>query len=379
MRRRPPGPDKSGYLSEDTIAAIATAVGGPVALIRVSGPDAFSVMEKIASPSAANAAIRRATRSHLYDRDGKALDDALVLKFLSPDSFTGEDVVEFHVHGGAFNTRRILEQVFEAGARPALPGEFSFRAVRNGKMTLSQAQAVSDLISASNAAAVELALEKMSGSQTEFLRTIADTLRRLAVLAEAGIDFSDQDLDEVSLLRLQSQIPPVIETLGKLRSSYERGSRIQDGITLAFLGLPNAGKSSFFNSLLGEDRSIVSDLPGTTRDVVTEKLTLRERLAPLRCDSRTLRDSGPPNTPLKRSASSVPGKQHSWPMSSCSWWMLQPRLHPRRSNGNPYAHPWRADWRESVSGFLLRQIFSARRIESPCKKTLYLGPWATGP
>jgi len=262
------------YLSEDTIAAIASAVGGAVAMIRLSGKNAFSIAEKISGKSFSTLEPRKLYRVTLK-HEAELLDNALLVKFVQPESFTGEDVVEFQIHGGAFLASRLMEVLFGLGARQALAGEFSFRAVKNGKSSLAQAQAVADLIEASNGSAVELALEKMSGSQNQFLNETAALLRRLAILGEVGIDFSDQDVDEVALPTLKKQIAPVIEKLTHLQTSYSRGTRIQDGIPVALVGLPNAGKSSFFNALLGQDRSIVSEIAGTTRDVVREHITLK--------------------------------------------------------------------------------------------------------
>ncbi len=268
--------DRSGYLSSDTIAAIATETGGAISVVRVSGPLAFETLGEITqSQQAFRSEARKLMLSQLYQANGEPFDQALYVRFIAPDSYTGENLVEYHLHGSVFIARQLMERLSQLGVRQALPGEFSFRAVRNGKMNLFQAQAVADLISASNQGAVALALEKVSGKQNQILEDLGTSLRRMAVLGEVGIDFADQDIEEVSLPRLKLNLNPIIEILENLKKSYSRGLRLQEGIRVAFVGLPNAGKSSFFNALLGENRSIVSDIAGTTRDVISEKLTLR--------------------------------------------------------------------------------------------------------
>jgi tRNA modification GTPase len=290
-----PGPDRSGYFSERTIAAAVTPTGGPVSIVRVSGTGARAALERLAGR--ADFEPRKLERARLRSADGRAFDDALVALFVAPHSFTGEDCVEFHLHGAPFIAARLLESLAGLGVRQALPGEFSFRAVRNGKLTLPQAEATADLIASSNDAAISLALEKLEGSQSRRLGELAEGLRTAATLAEAGIDFSDQDIEEVSLPALRARLAPLVAELERLRSSYRRGTMIQDGIRVAFAGLPNAGKSSFFNSLLGEDRSIVSEQAGTTRDIVRERLTLRGRLGTVTLrleDTAGLRDAHDP-------------------------------------------------------------------------------------
>jgi len=265
------------YFRETPIAALSTATGGAISIVRVSGKNLSQKLSPLYPDLAANdLKDRMATRVRLVDPILKTpLDDSIVLPFFAPRSFTGEDVFEFHLHGGGFLGSRFLEVLIKLGINQALPGEFSFRAVRNGKMSIPQAQAVSDLISAQNDRAVELALENLSGVQNELLEKVADHLRQTLTLAEAGIDFSDQDIDEVGLKRLQDALINPKSKLEKLRDSFHRGVRIQEGIKLAIVGLPNAGKSSLFNALLGEERSIVSEIAGTTRDSIREFLTLR--------------------------------------------------------------------------------------------------------
>ena len=270
--------DGSGYFSTGTICALASGVGGALCVVRVSGPGVTRVLS-VLTPKGADyfaAHPRQSVLTPVNAADGRKLDEAVVLFFKGPKSFTGEDVAEFHLHGSSFILSALISELGKLGVRQALPGEFSFRAVRNGKMSLTQAQAVADLISSSNRTAAELALEKLSGAQNRLLGGIAEELRRITVLSEVGIDFSDQDVDEVSLPTLKSHLRVLMSRMEVLMRSFERGERIQDGVSVSLIGLPNAGKSSFFNALLGEDRSIVSSVAGTTRDIVREKLVLED-------------------------------------------------------------------------------------------------------
>lgn len=267
------------YLSHDTIHALASPTGGALVVLRISGPraveclDAFSKDDRFSKRHPA----REIFRAKLHGINREVLDDAMAVYFRAPRSHTGEDSAELYLHGGRVVAERVLEALENFGSRQALPGEFSFRAVRNGKVSITEAQAVADLISAKNAGAAALALEKMEGSQAKLITELAEGLRKLATMGELGIDFADQEVEELSLPVLKKRAAFIIETLRRLEGSFDRGQKIQEGIRAAFVGRPNAGKSSFFNALLGDDRSIVSEFAGTTRDVVRETLTLRGR------------------------------------------------------------------------------------------------------
>jgi tRNA modification GTPase len=267
--------EQSKYLSEDTIHALATPTGGALSIVRISGPHSLATLRTLASLGTSDEIEpRRVFRASLRFGE-KKLDDAVAVFYRGPKSHTGEDLVEFFLHGGAVVAEGVLEALEQIGSRQALPGEFSFRAVRNGKMSVVEAQAVADLIAARNAGAAALALEKMEGSQARLVRDLAEELRKLSTMGELGIDFADQDVEELSLPVLKKRVEAISIRLAALEASFDRGQKIQDGVRVAFVGRPNAGKSSFFNALLGEERSIVSEVAGTTRDVVRETLTLR--------------------------------------------------------------------------------------------------------
>lgn len=274
---RSPAFDASGYFSERTIVALSTPIGGALAVVRVSGSDAHRAVNALLSPEdqLRTAAVRVAHRVKLQLR-GRLIDDAVLVRYAGPGSFTGEDTAELTLHGSPIIAENVIQGILETGARLAQPGEFSFRAVKNGKLKLTQAEAIAEVIGATNEDALEVALEKLSGSEHRLIEELDQTLMQAVTLSELAIDFADQDVESVSLPALKSRVASVLETLARLRGSFDRGRRLQDGISLSLFGLPNAGKSSLFNALLGEDRAIVSSVAGTTRDVLRERLNLRD-------------------------------------------------------------------------------------------------------
>lgn len=270
--------DLSGYLSTRTIGAWITGVGGSVSIFRVSGTESGEFLAALSQKSAEKFEHAKLTRVTLYT-PGSApssptpIDQALVAFFRAPHSFTGEDCVEFHCHGGSAVSEALTHAALKFGIRQALRGEFSFRAVKNGKMTLFQAQAVSDLITAKGSEGRDLALQKISDPKISGeLEELKKNFIELMMRSELGIDFSDQDVEELSLPVLKSKAEQLLVKLRALSNSFERGSKIQAGIKCAIVGLPNSGKSSCFNWFLGKSRSIVSEYAGTTRDVIREEL-----------------------------------------------------------------------------------------------------------
>ncbi|MBN22102.1 MAG: tRNA uridine-5-carboxymethylaminomethyl(34) synthesis GTPase MnmE [Bdellovibrionaceae bacterium] len=262
------------YFQEDTIASLSSSLGGAIALIRISGPEAFSSFKKRLKNLKSSPKPNQAYFGKLFDDEGALIDEVVWTYYQNPKSFTGEDLVEVGFHGSSFIAEKILSSFFKEGVRQALPGEFSFRAVKNGKLSLTEAQAIPDLIESKNQQAHEIAIEKLSGTQNQLIQSLSNDLRDLAMLGEVGIDFSDQEVEQLSLPHLKEKTKVIIRSLAKLEASFAKGQLIQEGIPVAFVGLPNAGKSSFFNALLGQDRSIVSGIAGTTRDIVRETLTL---------------------------------------------------------------------------------------------------------
>ena len=255
-------------MGADTIAAISTAPGdGAVAVLRMSGPAALKVLERVYR--GAPLKPRRQQCGELWAWDRK-LDDVLVCYFPGPRSYTGEDVVEIGCHGGTYLTGEILRALLDAGARAALPGEFTQRAFLSGKMDLTQAEAVMDLIAAQGERALRLASEQLEGRLGQRIREIQEGVIGLLAHVEAYIDFPEEDIDPDTGVRLLERISTTEQACQVLLSTAATGRLIREGVRTAICGAPNVGKSSLLNLLLGQDRALVSARPGTTRDVIEE-------------------------------------------------------------------------------------------------------------
>ncbi|MFI4956907.1 MAG: tRNA uridine-5-carboxymethylaminomethyl(34) synthesis GTPase MnmE [Gammaproteobacteria bacterium] len=255
-----------------TIAAIATPPGiGGVGIVRVSGPLARSialgVVGDIPKP-------REATLAVFKDELGRAIDQGLAIYFPGPHSFTGEDVLELQGHGGQAVLQAILKRVYALGAQPSKPGEFTERAFLNDKMDLSQAEAVSDLIHATTEQAARAAMRSLSGVFSKKVTALHDTLIRLRVFVEAAIDFPDEDIEFIQSEQIGEQLNEIQAQVDQLKRQSERGLILSRGLTAVIVGKPNAGKSSLLNLLAGDDIAIVTDIPGTTRDLIQTKIAI---------------------------------------------------------------------------------------------------------
>ena len=260
--------------SPSTICAVSTAPGkGAVGIIRISGKDSFSVVGEMVVRHEAyrNCEPRRMLYTGITDENGKLLDEVMLAKFASPSSFTGEDMVEIYCHGSEYIEQQIISALLHFGATLARPGEFTQRAFLNGKMDLSQSEAVADLISSSTAEAHRVAMSQLKGQVSTKISELRLKMLELTSLLELELDFSEEDVEFADRSRLVALIDEICSEIDRLTASFEYGNAVKSGVPVAIVGEPNAGKSTLLNALLHDDRAIVSPVAGTTRDTIEEE------------------------------------------------------------------------------------------------------------
>jgi len=260
----------------DTIVALATPIGrSGIGVIRLSGGDALAIAGSLTDNSLIGSLPRQATLKQLSDpATGDAIDEAVVTYFKAPNSFTGEDVVEISCHGSPVLLRQVIDQCLAHNARMADPGEFSLRALANGRMNLAEAEAVRDLIDAQTAASARQAVRQLRGELSNQLQPLKDELLDVIVVLESALEFVEDDLPETQVELVKTKLIRVSAETSRLAATFESGRLIREGLRVALVGRPNVGKSSLFNSLFGSERAIVTEIAGTTRDQIHERLVV---------------------------------------------------------------------------------------------------------
>jgi tRNA modification GTPase len=264
-----------GFNQEDTICALSTAPGvGAIAVVRITGQKAFEIFSKVFSKDVALVKPRSVVFGNVLNQDGTTLDEVVAAIFKGPNSYTGEDTVEVSLHGSTYIQQTFLNILVDLGCRMATPGEYTMRAFLNGKLDLSQAEAVADVIESDSKAAHKLAFSQLRGGYSQQINQLREDLLNFASLLELELDFSEEDVEFADRTSLKILLEKVIGLVKSLVSSFKTGNAIKSGIPVAILGKPNAGKSTLLNALLRDERAIVSDIAGTTRDTIEDEMLL---------------------------------------------------------------------------------------------------------
>lgn len=262
----------------ETIAALSTGRGGAIAVIRMSGPEAVAIAEKIFVPLKGGSVAGEKGFTLRYgwiaDEKGERIDDVLLSLFRAPHSYTGEDMIEVSCHASPYIEQALLHRMLSCGARPADAGEFTLRAFVNGKLDLVQAEGVADLIASNSAASHRLAVNQMRGGYSAEFARLREKLLKLLSLLELELDFGEEEVEFADRSELKALLREIREKIESLAVSFRSGNVLKNGVPVAIVGAPNAGKSTLLNLLLGEERAMVSDIPGTTRDVIEETLDI---------------------------------------------------------------------------------------------------------